>query len=965
VKMRIPRTTLLFVATTLTTFVVYEASASLPDQVFWDNDWPSDLISLGDFNSGDDDDKKLLDFLPLENPFEISGQSNLNLVGNDPKNAQFLADIFNDDENNGEIEVKTWNGAWIKELYLPDALDIPNLSEFQLTCSSSWSVNVHYNNGSASKSVSNGKYLILAVFKGAWITEDEYDPTPNPTAAPTRASDTKYPPLLEGTVLFAQSQIIPSKHGIDGDNQPHLIALRKTLVMFRPHNIEKGETEVLLEMTVRGVDGTTVSSDPIEMKLPDDIPKQDGWIELGGVDPDDIEFPSSLVDPYIIQHQSNLNLIKDDAEATVLTSILNTPNQAEVEIKTWDGSWVRNIYLPEGSTVPAESKIQMTCDSGYSVNVYYPNTKTGGWRVKNFNRGEKTVFILVNQVWLCQNDLEHNRYVFGHRFFTATLEEEWVQQGMTLEFSAVLNSDEEDKVGILHKIEIGGVTELVITAIDAGFLTPPRNQFKFRDDETANREYFETAPVSRLVVAQYESMHLTTIVLPTGKVYTDVSDDNGGWHSGDMRQYIGKILLSHGIDLANYGISSSKGGSESSHPFTCALLAAHNTVGMYKNGRQVHGGSGGNGMITLDSSIGNELSHEVGHNYGLGHYVGGFNGSVHGPSNKINSSWGWDSLTNTFIPNFNSNDNGEDRCLNDECQSPFMDKFQYGTDSMAGGSPMWGSNRFTMYTPYVAKRIQRFLESRAVWDPTSSTGFRKFDRVSKKMKEFVNNHNGQIKPSMYRVPVTTIVGYYDPSSTRGLKDYIYPAMHGAYGFVYEDDGGSSTGTTSGCELVVKTNNGNGEKTLVYTLITDVNNLYMNKFHVNIATEAKPYEASIYCFNELRTSSELDGPRQNEPPLTFKMYGIPFDGGDGDDDDAPSNSPTSTLTTATPTSPPTTACSVHGKRKNCNKDKSNRCKWKKKSQVKCVSKPCEDVKKKRQCKKGGCKWTKNGKKCVEK
>ena len=216
--------------------------------------------------------------------------------------------------------------------------------------------------------------------------------------------------------------------------------------------------------------------------------------------------------------------------------------------------------------------------------------------------------------------------------------------------------------------------------------------------------------MSRLVVVQYESMHMTEIMLPSGKFYTDSSDDKGGWHSGDMRQHIGKILMSHGIDLANYGISSSKGISESSHPFTCALLAGHNTVGMYKNGRIVHGGSGGNGMITLDSSIGNELSHEVGHNYGLGHYVGGFKGSVHRPSDKINSSWGWDSQTNVFLPNFDSNDSGKDQCLDGECQSPFMGKYRYGTDSMAGGSPKWGSNRLTMYTPYVAKRIQSFLE---------------------------------------------------------------------------------------------------------------------------------------------------------------------------------------------------------------------------------------------------------------
>ena len=131
---------------------------------------------------------------------------------------------------------------------------------------------------------------------------------------------------------------------------------------------------------------------------------------------------------------------------------------------------------------------------------------------------------------------------------------------------------------------------------------------------------------------------------------------------------------------------------------------------------------------------------------------------------------------------------------------------------MAGGYPMW-TNRFTMYTPYVAKRIQSFLESRAVWDPTSSTGFRKFDQVSKKMKEFVNNSNGGKVPRMYRIPITTIVGYYDPSQARGLRDYVYPAMHGAYGFVYNDDGGSSTGTPNGCELVVKTDSNSSNNKL--------------------------------------------------------------------------------------------------------------------------------------------------------
>lgn len=792
-------------------------------------------------------------------------------------------------------------------------------------------------------------------------------------------------PLLDGTVLFAQSQIIPSKNGIGNDSQPHLVAQRKTLVMFRPHEVVDGS----IELTVRDADGNVVSgASAIDMEKPEDIPKQIGWIELGkeesftipsqlegpyivmgqsnldaivgseiendylanlfSIENKEIEaktwngswvrdiylphgsvvpqgskfqitcdstwkvkihhhksrdstdfrgkevsngeklvfvmksevwvvdgdpmpdyYPSfpSLNSPHIVQGQSNLNTIGNDHESVGLKDLLNnnvtTPTN-EIEIKTWDGSWVRNIYLPKGSDVPAGSKIQLTCNSGYYVNVWYPNTQTGGLRKRVLNRNDVMIFMLTsyNDTWLASDDLEHNEYVFGHNFFTAILDRSWVTPGMNLEFVA-----SSGKRGVLDA-NVGGVTELVITTIDAGFLTEPRNEFIFRDDPTTHPEYFETTMASRLVVVQYETVHFTEIMLPTGKFYNSVSDDDGGVYSGDMRQWIGKILLSHGINLANYGISSSLGQSESPHPFTCAFLTGHNTVGLYQNGRVVHGLSGGNGMITLVSSTGNEFSHEVGHNYGLGHYVGGFDGSVHRAADEINSSWGWDSRFNTFIPNFSPNDTGDDTCLENTCESPFMGKYRYGTDSMAGGSPHW-DNRYTMYTPYVSKVIQDFLESKAVWDPSSSTGFRKFNPASGEMEEFTNNDNGQKVPRLYRVPVTTILGYYD--SGLSLQSYVYPALHGAYGFVYSDEGGSSTGTPDGCELVVETD----RKVLVYDLDTNADPDGMKKFHVNVATEDNPSKASIYCKNQLLAHRDLDEPRTNGSPLTFTVTGVPF------------------------------------------------------------------------------------------
>lgn len=158
--------------------------------------------------------------------------------------------------------------------------------------------------------------------------------------------------------------------------------------------------------------------------------------------------------------------------------------------------------------------------------------------IKAYSRGDTDISILVNGIWVAQNDLAHNMHIFGHGFYTATLDKEWVRPGMRLEFSTV-DDTEEEYIGVLHNIKIGAPTELMITLLDAGFLTPPRNQFTFKDDFTTHREYFETAPLTRLTVVEYETIHLEEVMLPDGKLYTEVSNDEGGWHSCDTRQFIG------------------------------------------------------------------------------------------------------------------------------------------------------------------------------------------------------------------------------------------------------------------------------------------------------------------------------------------------------------------------------------------------------------------------------------------
>ena len=309
----------------------------------------------------------------------------------------------------------------------------------------------------------------------------------------------------------------------------------KTLVMLRPHcldddhendndggslcrllqdensNSDGTAAAVEIQMTVRNGEGTKLNPVPIVLAEPHEIPKQTGWMEVGNDDVVSVDEFELLGDRYILKGQSNLNTIGDDESASGMLKLLNSPdvtsvtNQHQLEIQTSDGSWVRNIYLPvtvmgfasSSTLIPSTTKVQVTCNSGYPVTLWYPNMETGGFRKQHLSRGETVVALLVNQgtTWITQNDVIHNDYVFGHHFYTTTLEAHWVVPGMTLEFSmvevlvaaAAANADAEADaeadaimtMGVLEEIEVGGVTELMITTLDAGFLTAPRNEFTF------------------------------------------------------------------------------------------------------------------------------------------------------------------------------------------------------------------------------------------------------------------------------------------------------------------------------------------------------------------------------------------------------------------------------------------------------------------------------------------------------
>lgn len=736
---------------------------------------------------------------------------------------------------------------------------------------------------------------------------------------------------LNGAVLFAQAHIIPATTN-EQESRMHLVGARKTKVMFKPEVAFDGDATV----TVIAKNKTGNQLGELEMLPPSQLAPN--ILAIPEIKDTNIDFS------YDVDKVVNANAPTTEAIAAALAE------HDVVLLHTKDGYFNRVFSLEQNNPNLDGKTFVFKSDAGYLSHVSYYKDRS-----KTIANGSTTVFKNINGAWILEEDLIFNNISYADGYWSADLPKEWIKPGLSLTF------DNNVEKGTLNNIKVGAPTELLIHTIDVGMLVEPRQQFDFQKDKESQREYFETTPVSKMIVSEYEPLHLTEVMLPNGTLLTDIDPSEGGWHAGTMRQYIGKELISIGVNNANYGIHSTVGTGENEHPYIAAQLTAHNSRGMYNNGVQVHGGSGGGGIVTLDSSIGNEFSHEVGHNYGLGHFPGGAAGSIHRPADMPNSTWGWDSTNNVFIPNFEPINSNSDMCYEGECVPAFNNMFMFGKDAMAGGWAMYGDQRFTLHTPYSMHVIQKNLESKVVFDQTSSTGFRKWDENSQTMVEYTHHvdhmevttvapkdansvhiamlfndfdkvdlstwngyfernmsvplasalNKGKIftfnsdseftsyleingeemavsyrsrltfvsdgktwikdgifeqyktaRPEKFGVPVTTLVGYYDPQAK--LDSYIYPALHGSFGYVYADD--STSLITNQCALEVETSSGS---VLKYSLKNNRRDAdHMNKFHVNVATSDKPITASVICDEKVLDTQVIDAPKL-EPVYTVQ------------------------------------------------------------------------------------------------
>lgn len=438
---------------------------------------------------------------------------------------------------------------------------------------------------------------------------------------------------------------------------------------------------------------------------------------------------------------------------------------------------------------------------------------------------------------------------YSKRAWTVALKWHEIRAGLHLRVVDPLNNRSGDLAA--DNIDLAAPGELVVQNIRLGLLTdPPKStgHYMLLEPAKAGTDYFQTIPAARMIVAKYDDLRLNKVMVASGVIYDTASATTGDVYSGDMRENTAKSTFGVGINLANWGITSASMASQEQPQLTQSVVA-HYARGKYSNGEATHGLSGGNGMLTLIDSVGNEFSHEIGHHYGLGHYPGAVGENMFWAAHHADSGWGYIAFRNKMRGNLNwTNTN-----LGDGANGVpnFLNKYAYGWDAMSGGATASSISRYTHYTGYsTSLKIQPAFD-RYVWDANSPTGYKKWNATTRMMEVaqpktpnssnvWYNRADGNyLKPRMFGVPVYTILGGYDPVAQVGL---IYPAAKGNWGNVFDLPQVNPNAATANCWLNVQFASASQNIALAPQRM----NSNANKFHVNLAQSEAPQQVNLYC-----------------------------------------------------------------------------------------------------------------------
>ena len=142
------------------------------------------------------------------------------------------------------------------------------------------------------------------------------------------------------------------------------------------------------------------------------------------------ELISNKIYSETIKGQNQLNMMAQDYEGNLINELLN---QGNVNIKTANGAWIRDFWLPKNNAKNEnEGKIvTFTSNAGYHSNIFYD------YGTSTLSNGDNLIFLCRNGKWVEYSDVFFGKIKYGVGYWSLKIPKESVIPEISFSFHII------------------------------------------------------------------------------------------------------------------------------------------------------------------------------------------------------------------------------------------------------------------------------------------------------------------------------------------------------------------------------------------------------------------------------------------------------------------------------------------------------------------------------------------------
>jgi hypothetical protein len=290
---------------------------------------------------------------PVVDPKIILGQGALDAIKGTPSLNSGLSEIYNEIGHKA-VEIWIQDGGWIKEVFLP--LDVPEGSKLTVHCNSTW--NTHIKNlKPVDREVGTKQKVALQVVNGVWKEISWVDE--------------------KGTkVIKGQAELNRFK----GTTGAYFLVVVNKKVVHHSGDLEDCKKYLMTKFGKGANRPSRMICEVTNGKVVEDPHTVGGQNQGAGVNAGFNKWWMGWGEIHAMQAVARAylrtNKVGGPPGNDNLLHLFNTQDYKDVELQTWDGSWIKTVILPNPDSIIVNSTFTVKCGSSWSVKVNYPGKWT-------------------------------------------------------------------------------------------------------------------------------------------------------------------------------------------------------------------------------------------------------------------------------------------------------------------------------------------------------------------------------------------------------------------------------------------------------------------------------------------------------------------------------------------------------------------------------------------------------------